>query len=447
MLVRGAAERRFPGVWYRYATVVGALVAAGVLVVRPWRREEALPTAEVVRGPFVVRITETGELRATRSATVTTPRVGNWSTRPQIVKLAPEGSVVKRGDFLAQFDTSALDKAIEQKQAELEIARAELARARAANASLIQDLEASLANVRAALELAELQLQQMEFEAEIKKREQRLQLERSRNEVLKAETKLASQRMVNAEEERKLELRVAQAQAELETAIRERESLTLTAPIDGLVVYPKVWSGGETPRKVQEGDTPWPGQPIIELPDLSQMEVITQVSEVDVARVKPGQRVEVRLDAFPESLFTGQVRSVATLARERSNENPGKVFEVSVLVDSPSPILRPGMTASASILVLEIPDTLWIPIDAVFRKADTTVVYTVKRGKLSALPVALGPKNENHVVVSGLREGQRVSLVEPHGARIRLTTQPVGESPAEARRAQPARTSPLRAGR
>lgn len=410
----------------RPALIAAVVIVAAVIVMAVARDPEPeRPTADVRHGTFVVSLTETGELRATRSATVISPRVGNWSARPQIVKLAPEGSTVKKGDFLAQFDTSALDKTIDQKRAELEIAQADLSRTRAANVSLMEDLQASLANVRAAYELAELQLEQMAFEAEVKKREQQLQLERSRNDVTKAETKLSSQRTINAEDERKLELRVSQAKAELETAVRERESLTLTAPMDGLVVYPKVWSGGEQPKKVQEGDTPWPGQPIIELPDLNEMEVITQVSEVDVAKVKNGQRVEVRLDAFPESLFTGTVRSVATLAREKSGDNPVKVFEVSVLLDAPSPILRPGMTASSTIIIEELQDALWIPIDAVFRSADTTVAYVMKGAKPVRTPIRLGQKNENGVVAeAGLAEGQKVALTEPGSEGVRLTTEP-----------------------
>jgi RND family efflux transporter MFP subunit len=414
------------GLLRKRAIMAATLALVITIVILATRRSAPeTPTASVQRGTFIVSLTETGELRATRSATVTSPRVGNWSDRPQVVKLAPEGSTVKKGDFLAQFDTSALDKTIEQKQSELEIAQADLSRALAANVSLMEDLQANLANVKAAYELAELQLEQMQYEAEVKQREQQLQLERSRNDVTKAETKLTSQRTINAEDEKKLQLRVSQATAQLETAQRERGSLTLLAPNEGLVVYPKVWSGGEQPKKVQEGDTPWPGQPIIELPALNEMEVITEVSEVDVAKVKEGQRVEVRLDAFPESLFTGAVRSVATLAREKSGDNPVKVFEVSVLVETPSPILRPGMTASSTIIIDEIPDTLWIPIDAVYRSADTTVAYTVKGGRSVMTPIRLGPKNDNHVVVAGgLTVGQAVSLVEPGAADARLTTEP-----------------------
>jgi RND family efflux transporter MFP subunit len=265
----------------------------------------------------------------------------------------------------------------------------------------------------------------MQFEAEVRRREQELQLERSLNDVKRAETKLESQRVINTEEERKLELRVSQAKAELEKAIVDKESLTLTAPMAGLVVYPKVWSGGSNPQKVQEGDTPWPGQPIIELPDLSEMEVATEVSEIDVSKVELGQKVEIRLDAFPESLFVGSVTSVATLAKERGEENPAKVFEVTVVIDNTSPILRPGMTASARIIVDELPERLWIPVDGVFSADDTTVVYRVEGGSLLQTPVALGPKNENAVVVTaGLDVDDVVSLVEP-GVQIEtLTTEP-----------------------
>ena len=383
------------------------------------------PTADVSSGTFVISLTETGELNATKSVTVNTPRVGNWSTRPQIVKLAPEGSTVHKGDFLAQFDTSALDKTIEQKQSELEIAEADLSRARAANEALIEDLKASLANVRASYELAELQLQQMEFEAEVRKREQELQLERSKNDLRRAEAKLRSQHIIIAEEERKLQLRINQAQAELSKAIQEKESLTLAAPMDGLVVYPKVWSGGTTPKKVQEGDTPWPGQAIIELPDLSEMEVLTDVTEVDVAKIDSGQRVEVSLDAFPDSIFAGVVTSVATLAKVKDEDNPIKVFEVTVLLDRTSSILRPGMTASTKIIIAEYPDSRWVPLDAIFTEDDTTVVYEVRGNRSVKTPVALGEKNSNNIILeAGPVSGARVLLLNPNADTDQTTTSP-----------------------
>lgn len=391
------------------------------------------PTAEVSSGTFVVSLIETGELNATKSVAVSAPRVGDRSTRPQIVKLVPEGSTVRKGDFIAQFDVSALDKTIEQKEAELEIAQADLSRAQAANEALIEDLEASLANVRAAYELAELQLKQMEFEAEVRKREQELQLERSRNDLKRAEANLRSQHIIIAEDERKLQLRINQAKAELNKAIQDKESLTLVAPMNGLVVYPKVWSGGTTPQKIQEGDTPWPGQVIIELPDLSEMEVITDVTEVDVAKVDSGQRVEVRLDAFPDSVFSGVITSVATLAKVKDDDNPIKVFEVSVLLNRTSSILRPGMTASTKIIIAEYPDSRWIPLDAIFTEDDTTVVYEVRGNRSIKTTVAIGEKNENNAILkSGPEAGTRLLLLNPNAEIEQSTTSPSSASDAQA---------------
>jgi multidrug efflux pump subunit AcrA (membrane-fusion protein) len=96
-----------------------------------------------------------------------------------------------------------------------------------------------------------------------------------------------------------------------------------------------------------------------------------------------------------------------------------------VVIENYSPILRPGMTASARIIVKELPDRLWIPVDAVFSADDTTAVYRVEGRGLVKTPVALGPKNENAVVVEhGLRIGDRVSLVEPGMQIETLTTEP-----------------------
>jgi hypothetical protein len=83
------------------------------------------------------------------------------------------------------------------------------------------------------------------------------------------------------------------------------------------------------------------------------------------------------------------------------------------------------MTASARIIIDELPDRLWVPVDGIFSADDTTVVYRIEGGSLLQTPVALGPKNENAVVVTaGLDVGDVVSLVEP-GIQIEtLTTEP-----------------------
>lgn len=369
-----------------------------------------LPTYRVDLDDFTVTITETGELQATSSVGVSAPRIRTRNL--QIVQLAEKGSIVEKSDTLIVFDGTEMRKAIDEAENKLEIARANRDKSLAGMASSMAALEASLQNSRAGYRLAELRLEQMQFEAEVKRQEVQLQLEQASINLEQAEEKIEQQKKIDDADRRTLDLQVRQAEADLEKAQEDYSKLTVQAPQPGLVVYKKIWKGGDF-SEVQVGDQPWPGQSLIELPDLSQMEVLTSVSEVDVSRVKPGQKAAIVLDAFPERTFQGEVTDVATLARlDESSSGEVKVFDVEVTVHESDPILKPGMTVSATIIVDEADSVLSVPLDAVFTEGENQIVYKVRGG---ATEVVTGLRNDNFVIIEeGLEEDDLVYLVDPN---------------------------------
>jgi len=399
------------------AILLLALVGAGAVSIRRSRGGAGgqLPTARVARGPFVVSITESGEVEATRSMTISSPRVGDWGSRPQITWLADEGSRAEQGDVIARFDPSGLEKHMIHTEAELEIKKASLTRAQASQAATAAELEAALRNTEASHELAKLALEQLQFEPDVRRREGELRFAQAENDLARSRAKIGSQRIIDAEERRRLELELDQARAELEKARQDRAALDVKAAAGGLIVYERNWNTG---NKFQVGDTPWPGQAIIGLPDLSEVRVKTQVNEVDISKLAVGQEVRIRLDAFEGPVFPGTVSDVATLGRRKSEGSDVKVFEVNVLIDTTATILKPGMTASCEIVVSELEDTLTLPIDAVFREGEETLVHRAKGSGWDAIPVELGARSENHaVVVSGVEEGDALALIDPRAAQ------------------------------
>ncbi|MCB2199176.1 efflux RND transporter periplasmic adaptor subunit [bacterium] len=370
----------------------------------------AIPTYPLSRGTFVISLTETGELRAQNSVVITAPPV---RTNLQIVSLAPKGAEVEIGDTLVVFDGTDLQQGIDEKQSELDIAIANRDKNRSSMASSMADLDAQLQNSQASYRIAELRLQQMQFEADIVREEQELSLQQSRISLEQARENINQQKIINEAELKTLELRVIQARNDLEKAKRDLDKLTVIAPQPGLVVYKKIWKGGDM-GEVKIGDTPWRGQALLELPDLSIMEVATTVNEVDVAKVEAGQKAVIVPDAFPDLKYAGTVIDVARLARiDENSEAEIKVFDVVVQLDSTDTTLKPGMTVSTTILIKEISDTLSMPLDAVFTDNGETFAYR-QSGGYKRVAVELGDRNDNFVVVrSGLEEGQRVSLVDP----------------------------------
>jgi len=368
-----------------------------------------IATYEVKRGEFLIDVRARGELKALKSRSVSRPRI-RWS-RSQIVRMAPEGSIVKAGDFLIQFDTSESARRVEEKRNELLNAKTELESQKASMASRMAELESQLRNQEYSYQQAKIRYEQMKYEAEIRRREQELELKKAELALQQARDKIESQKVIDEANLRKAQLKVKQAELELQKAEEELASQTLRAPIGGLVVYKEIW-GPSGRAKVKVGDTPWPGMELIEIPDLSVMQVKTKVNEVDINRVAVGQQVIIQVDALPGETFYGKVTQVATLARRERDSNV-KTFDVDVTIDGSDDRLRPGMTANCQIITDRLTDVIYVPLEAVFEKESKTVSF-VMDGHPKMREVKVGPKNSDFVVIEdGLQEGERVTLRDP----------------------------------
>lgn len=142
------------------------------------------------------------------------------------------------------------------------------------------------------------------------------------------------------------------------------------------------------------------------------MEIVAEVAEQDARWVAAGQRVEVRLDASPERVFSGEIRELGRLFRVKSAEVPKMIFDVTILLDEPDPeLMRPGMAVSVEILAPTQESVIQIPETAVRVEANGPVV-TVRRGSsLETVPVRLGSRWEGRVVVlEGLEPGDRIAV-------------------------------------
>ena len=165
---------------------------------------------------------------------------------------------------------------------------------------------------------------------------------------------------------------------------------------------------------MQEGDQPWPGQTIIDLPDLSTMLVKATVNEVDVSKLKVGQEVEIKLDAYPEPTFFGKVTKIGALAKAKSYDSKIRVFDVEVTVDDHDDRLKPGMAAKVEIIIDTIPNSIWVPIEAVFDKGGQRIVYLAEGRSYRLQEVKVGPRNDIEVIIaSGLSGEERICLTDP----------------------------------
>ncbi|RME24197.1 MAG: HlyD family efflux transporter periplasmic adaptor subunit, partial [Candidatus Zixiibacteriota bacterium] len=257
-----------------------------------------IPVTTVQQGEFQIAMNVNGEIDARQAYVVSAPRIRGL----QITWLAPEGSMVKAGDPVIRFDATKQQVELQDDESALKIAKTALERAN-------QEYNIQQKQLELELQQAQRNYDEMKYEAPKLAEEARLKLELAQ---LNHKAKLDQ---IRADVE-KAKLEVQRAQDKVDAARRELEQLTITAPIPGMVVYLEIWKGGNM-SKVQEGDSPWPGQGLINLPDLSEMVLKATASEVDASVIDSGQPAIVKVDAFPEKTYHGHVVKKGTLARKK----------------------------------------------------------------------------------------------------------------------------------
>ena len=369
-----------------------------------------IPTYTIKKDVFLLSILESGEIKAKNSISIAAPRV---RSSLKIVELVPEGNYVKPGEIVARFDpTEALSK-LRDAEAQVEIKRSNKDKLLANHQSQMAQMESDLKSAELSFELSKLNMEQMKFEAEAKRRESELQHKKNELTFEKSKQSLESTIIIQRSEMENMNVEIRQEMIDLEKAQRDLDALTLTSTEEGLVVYGINWSNQG--QKFQIGDQPWSGQVIVSLPDLSIMQSHTFVNEVDVSKVKVGQKVKVKLDAFQDSIFTGKVVSVARLGKNKDNQSTIKVFDVFVEIEGVSEILKPGMTTSNNIIIEEIEDKIFIPFEALFERDGEFFVYKKDGGSFDEETVTIGIKSDDFVIIeSGLEDGDVVALRDPN---------------------------------
>ncbi len=440
-----AGLRRIP--WRRLArplvtlAVVGALVWAGARVLpAQWARwfpkekkEVFIPTAKARTGDLVISVKQLGSVEAENSVLVSSEIEG------KIIYLVPEGRTVAPGELLVQFDDTPLREAVRTATLEFNNAEAQVRKARLefdiqkeSNRTEVEQQEAQLNFDRAELERAQAQLEkkkrlaaeglipQSEVEvAEIDVRSKQFNVTKQEKALALKRKEVESRESQKEADVRNVEFAAQMARMRLQEAENRLQKSRILAPKGGLVVIQKTWTP-DGRRKFKEGDSVYPRQQILQLPDLSSMLVRAQVEEADIARVKTGQPVRLTLDALPGKTYTGVVREISSLATEASpwetSGTPGrKNFEVTIKVNSSgvSP-LRPGMTANVEIISDRVTGAVYVPIEAVFEKDGKRLVYVKRGASFAAREVETGRRNETFVAIrKGLSGGETVALRDP----------------------------------
>lgn len=392
--------------------IIIVLVSAFWLLTKSSSSESVELFTSPTVGEFVVDVTTTGELRAKNSTEIKGPqgvrefRVNNI----RIQKLVPEGSIVKKGDFVAELDRSEIMGKLQDAQLDLQSAESQVTQAQLDSTLELSQARDNLINLEFALEERQIALDQSKYESPAVQRQAEIDLDKARRQLAQ-ETKNYQTKVRQAEAKlREVETERTKKQNEI-TKINELMSqFTVFAPDQGMVIYRKSWNG----TKITEGEQISAWDPTVaELPDFTIMESITYINEVDIQKVDIGQEVTIGLDAVPDKMLSGVVTSVANIGEQRKNYD-SKVFEVTIVINESDSLLRPAMTTSNRVIINEIKEALHIPLEAVH--AIDSVSYVFLKDGLSPVmqQVELGLMNENSVIIQrGITQEDQLYLTIP----------------------------------
>ena len=173
--------------------------------------------------------------------------------------------------------------------------------------------------------------------------------------------------------------------------------------------------GGMTLPEYHVGDTANPGDTVAEVIELSKMEISSQVAERDRPYIKPGQNVEIYVEALRNEKFAGKIENVAGAT---SNgffiEDQQRKFAVTSQLDRSDSRMRPGFTCRLVFLGEQLPKALTIPNEAVFEQSGKTVAYLRKSGSWQPQEIKVKAYTEGRAVIeNGLKAGDTVALVNP----------------------------------
>jgi RND family efflux transporter MFP subunit len=414
--------------------IVAAVVVLGVpsalLLAGERRGGDPSVVAPVKRGPFTVTVSTAGELRARQFVQITAPpgaqQAGVYQMK--ISSIVPEGTVVRQGDVVAELDRGAVAPKLQEVTLALQKAEAQYEQAMLDSTLNLSTARENIRTLELGLEEKRLAKEQAVYEAPTVKRQAEIDYEKAERALAQAKTDYETKTQQAQAKMREVGADVGRQKGLLKVAQDVMAGFTIKAPSPGMVIYAKEWNG----RKRTTGSQVSAWDPAVAtLPDLTQMESVTYVNEIDVRKIAAGQPVAITLDADPSKRLTGTVSNVANVGEQRPNAD-AKVFEVKVRVDQADSTLRPGMTTGNAIETLKVADALFVPIEALASDGGVPVVYKQAAGRVVKQEVVTGAMNDDEVIVTrGLSADDRV-LLSPPANRDRLAAVRLPPSSARA---------------
>ena len=399
-----------------YVVIPVALLLVLYLFLAPEDTDLTNITVEVKRGTFNSIVFSSGQLESEKSVSVEIPeKLKDRNLRIYelaITDMVEEGTWVDSGDYVATLDHKAVEEQMKLAQDEMEKTLSEYEDSKI-------DSNLSLSNQRDVIVNAKLDMVEKKIIMEESVYESPSIQKKASMDNDKAARKLEQEQkayvLKRQQEENKVQRRYINYRQIMERYEELKKlfgDLVVKAPKTGILTYMKFPWGEiiKTGSKVGLYNST-----VAIIPEMTNLVSRTYINEIDISKIKTGQKVKLGIDAFPEKQLNGEVLTVANIGQAMPNSD-AKVFEVKIKIFEVDKDLKPAMTTSNAIEANTFNDTLMVAADAIFENDSLHYVYVGKDHPVKQI-VWLGDQNENHVLIrKGLKEGDVVWLTEPADA-------------------------------
>ena len=338
-------------------------------------------------------------------------------------KIAPAGTLVKKGEVIAEFDRQYMQTRLDDYEASVAQQESDYRKSEAEVEVTRDAHNHSIEQARAGLEKSQLDMKAAPVLSAIQAERTRLALEEAQAQYRQVEAEVPYQRVSEQAQLKQAQLEVKEAEIELRRTRNNVDKLLIKAPIDGMVVLLNVYRSGGM-GQVKEGDELHSGQPFIQIVDTRSMVINAKVNQVDVEKLRIGQRAKVTFDAFPGLELPARVYSIGTVAKSRQfRRDYVTEIPVKLKLERTEKRVIPDLSVAADVILEEESGATRVPVSAVHTDAGTGRSYVyVKNGKrFERREVELGMRNNLWVAVrSGIQPGEEVA-----------TEVPVAEEPAK----------------
>lgn len=390
----------------RPRVIVGALIVIALVAAALWPETVQVTTAVAARGPLAVTIDEDGRTRVRDRFVVTAPVAGEL----QRIGLQP-GDRVERGRTVLAAIRPAPPVPIDART------RAELEAALQSSQAAFGRMRAEEGRARTAFDLAGQQLKRSEALAGAGAvSREALDVQRAELKALEDAVRAAEFAVAQAQQE----TRAVQARLGTAASAAVAQTMTITAPVDGVVLV----RHGESQRIVA------PGEPLLEIGDPAAIEIVADLLSVDAVRVQPGSRVIID-EWGGEASLEGRVRRVEPAGFTKFSALGVEEQRVNVIIDLVGPTdgfaaLGDGYRVEVRTVVWHEDDVLQVPLSSLFRVGEGWAVYVVEDGRAWVRPVTIGQRGTREAqVIDGIEAGAALVTYPPDtltdGARVRTS--------------------------